>query len=315
MDLKFNRKVGALVLVAAILVGSAIGLLKGAGDGSYAADPDSTLISNLVDDRAGVLDSSAASAVENVRENTRGTLLVLTVPTTGGVPVYDYTLDTAQSLAEDGRLSDTTGMLLVLAIEDNDYAFVYGSDLWELDYYYEDLLYDYLEPDFAKGRYADAVEEFCDELDDTVSDEYYDSSSDDMSAVIGFIVVLVIVIIVISSISKASRRRSSYTRSHSRSAAPFIFVNNSKRPPMPPRPYQSTPPRSSSSRPSGGFSGGSRSGFSGSSRSSFSGSSRSSFGGSSRSSFSGGSRGGFSGGSRGGFSGGSRGGFSGGGRK
>ena len=306
MDLKFNRKVGALVLVAAVLVGSAIGLLKGAGEGNYVApSPDSTLISNLVDDRAGVLDSSAASAVENVRENTRGTLLVLTVPTTGGVPVYDYTLDTAQSLAEEGRLSDTTGMLLVLAIDDMDYAFVYGSDLWELDYYYEDLLYEYLEPDFAKGRFSDAVQEFCDELDDYVEDDYY-YESDDSSAIIGFIVVLVIVLIVISSVSKARRRRSGYTRSYTRTSAPFIFINNSRRPPMPPRPYQPNPPRSNPPRSSsGGFSGGSRSGFSGSSRSSFSsGGSRSSFGGSSRSSFSGGSRGGFSGGSRGGFSGG-----------
>ncbi len=253
MKLKYNRKIGLLVLVLAVVLGSFIGISRHHMSNSADNNPGGAVLSNYVDDRAGVLNSSAVDAVSDLNQRINGTLLVLTVDSTGGQGAYDYTLDTAESLASQGRLSGSTGMLLVLAIDDQDYAFVYGSQLWELDSSYSYLMNHYLEPEFAKGDYSAAVEDFCDGLEDYLPG----ASSAGGFSMTRAVLVLVLILVIISLVG---RRRGG-------GCFP-IFIGRPRypRPPRPPR-----PPRSFGG---GGFSGGSRGGFSGGGRGGFSGGGR-----------------------------------------
>lgn len=306
MKNKYNRKLGAIVLVLAILLGSCIGLLKGSGSsGASTPQTEQGQSSSYVDDGAGVLNSKAVKAVESFNEKGKGTLLVVTVDDCGESS-YEHAVALANDLADEGRLSARSGMLLLLDTGREDYGFVYGSDLGQyLDYSYDLLLRTNVEPDFAEGDYSGAVVSFAESLEGEIGGSVTPSGSSG-SASVGFgglLFVAILVLIIVLSITRGAkrRRRGGYVPYF----VPVPPVRRGPRyTPVPPR--APNPPRSHSSSGShGGFSGGGRGGFSGGG---FSGGGRSGFSGGG---FSGGGRSGSSGG---GFSGGGRGGFSGGGR-
>ena len=81
------------------------------------------------DDQAGVLSEKAIETIEEFNTRGKGTLLVQTVKTTAPKSCYEYTDDLAYDLSSQGKLSGHTGMILVLAIDDGDYTFLYGDSL------------------------------------------------------------------------------------------------------------------------------------------------------------------------------------------
>lgn len=249
-------------------------------------------------------------------------IVFVTVPTTGTASIEDY----AYTLFNDwdvGSSDKNNGILLLMAIDDDDYWLMQGKGLQ--DYItsgdLDDMLLNDLEPDFAAKDYSAGAEKLFTALfdavvgiynlnltlDTTLYDDYRavraenvytppvssSKSSGDGGGIL-LIVMIVIVIVLISAVNSRRRRRRAWQGGVGmpppRRRGPTVII--APRPPRPPRPpmgHEPPPP------PFGGF--GSRP--SGGSRPSSFGSGRSS-GGSRPSSFGGGRSGGFGGGRSGG---------------
>ena len=261
-------------------------------------------------------------------------IVFVTVPTTGTASIEDYAYTLFNSWGI-GSGDKNNGILLLMAIDDDDYWLMQGKGLQ--DYItsgdLDDMLYNDLEPDFAAKDYSAGAEKLFTALfeavvrvydlnltlDTTLYEDYravrsesaYTPSaaprnSDDSedAAIILWVVVIVLVIALITIVNSFRRRRRVYRGGMGMPPPPprrrgptVIFAPRPPRPPRPPMGHEPPPP------PFGGFGSGRPSG--GSRPSSF-GSSRPS-GGSRPSSFGGGRS---SGGSRpsGGFGGGRSGG-------
>ncbi len=259
-------------------------------------------------------------------------IVFVTVPTTGTASIEDYAYTLFNSWGI-GSSDKNNGILLLMAIDDDDYWLMQGKGLQ--DYItsgdLDDMLYNDLEPDFAAKDYSAGAEKLFTALfeavvrvydlnltlDTTLYEDYravrsesaYTPSaaprnSDDSedAAIILWVVVIVLVIALITIVNSFRRRRRVYRGGMGmppprRRGPTVIFAPRPPRPPRPPMGHEPPPP------PFGGFGSGRPSG--GSRPSSF-GSSRPS-GGSRPSSFGGGRS---SGGSRpsGGFGGGRSGG-------
>ena len=273
-------------------------------------------------------------------DQTGAQIVVLTVDFLDGAEIEDY----AYAVFNDwgiGSADKNNGVLLLLVIGEENYWAVQGKGLENTlsSGTLGDILYDYLEADFAAGDYDAGVRKTFDALYTSLERIYgsvsggsvpnsypggyndgYDysdgySSGGSFAAAL-FLVFLVIVIVIVAVSLGSWRRGRRYYRS--RPFYPPVYP----RPPMPPRrppfggpgpmggppPRPPRPPRNNGPRPPFGGSGGGSIFGGGSSRGG--GAGRSSFGGGSRSGgFGGSSRGGgFSSRSRGGGGGGSRGG-------
>lgn len=261
-------------------------------------------------------------------------IVFVTVPTTGTTSIEDYAYTLFNSWGI-GSSDKNNGILLLMAIDDDDYWITQGKGLQ--DYItsgdLDDMLLNDLEPDFAAKDYSAGAEKLFTALfeavvrvydlnltlDTTLYEDYravrsesaYTPSaaprnSDDSedAAIILWVVVIVLIIALITIVNSFRRRRRVYRGGMGMPPPPprrrgptVIFAPRPPRPPRPPMGHEPPPP------PFGGFGSGRPSG--GSRPSSF-GSSRPS-GGSRPSSFGGGRS---SGGSRpsGGFGGGRSGG-------
>ncbi len=264
-------------------------------------------------------------------------IVFVTVPTTGTASIEDYAYTLFNSWGI-GSSDKNNGLLLLMAIDDDDYWLVQGKGIQ--DYItsgdLDDMLYNDLEPDFAAKDYSAGAEKLFTALFDAVvrvyglnltldttlyedyravrSESAYTPSAaprnDDSgdAAIVLWVVVIVLVIALITIVNSFRRRRRIYRGGMGMPPPPprrrgptIIFAPRPPRPPRPPMGHKPPPP------PFGGFgsgrpSGGSRpSGF-GSGRSS-GGSRSSSFGGGRSSGGFGGGRSGGGGASRGGGAG------------
>lgn len=298
--------------------------------------------SNYTNDWANVIDEDVEKKINeanNKLEETNGSqIFVVTVDFLDGEDIDDY----AYNLFNEwniGSAEYNNGVLLLLVIGEEDYYCLQGSGIEDTlsTGVLQNILDDYLEPDFAIGNYSDGVEKTFEQLyekaiksigepiDDSTNaipidptpsqpSNNGDSSSGFgkvfgvMSTFIGIMITLVVIMVIVMILSSLfrPRYRTTYTRPRPY-RRPFIFFGGPHYD-RPPRPNNyNRPPGGTGSfgggvhRSSGGFNS-SRSSFGGSGRSSSSfGSGRSSFGGAGRSS--GGFRGGGGGRSRGGGAG------------
>ena len=141
---RFKKIRGAISLFAAvtILLLSAVGV--------FAADyPKQT---NYVADEEGVLSESTIRSIQTTNENlmgdTKTTIGVCTVKTTGDMDIAEY----AKNVYTNWKMGD--GLLILIASEDNNYYFVPSTTL---DKYLTNddlttLRNDYLEEDFKSGN-------------------------------------------------------------------------------------------------------------------------------------------------------------------
>ena len=261
-------------------------------------------------------------------------IVFVTVPTTGTASIEDYAYTLFNSWGI-GSSDKNNGILLLMAIDDDDYWLMQGKGLQ--DYItsgdLDDMLLNDLEPDFAAKDYSAGAEKLFTALfeavvrvydlnltlDTTLYEDYRavrsesaytpsaaprNSGDSEDAAIVLWVVVIVLIIALITIVNSFRRRRRVYRGGMGMPPPPprrrgptVIFAPRPPRPPRPPMGHEPPPP------PFGGFGSGRPSG--GSRPSSF-GSSRPS-GGSRPSSFGGGRS---SGGSRpsGGFGGGRSGG-------
>ncbi len=243
-------------------------------------------------------------------------IVVVAVNTTGNLSMSDYTYELFNSwqIGKDTYL----GMLLVMAIGDDDYYAMTGT---KLENYLSagdlsEMLNQYLEPDFAAKDYDAGARKFFEAAYQRVSEELNlnlsaadarkeaenyiaQHTTMEMTAVreehgtvasrsgggeslMGYIVVIIILLIVLSNVMRMGRRR----RRFMPPPPPHMHM---RMPPMGPRPRRSPPPPMGGfggpdrpprgGRPGGGFGGASRGGgFTGGRSGGFSGG----FGGASR---------------------------------
>ena len=363
MKLFEKRSVAAIVMVLAIVAGI---LLGQAGKPEDVGPLSTTVVGSYtyVYDHAGVLTDDTMEYIDAMNESlfaqTGAQIMIVAQDTTGGTDIVDYAIGLGNQYGV-GSAERNNGLVIVLALEDytpsglkGDYGVACGDGLYSYGDELTNLLYYYMEDDFAAGDYDAGVKRTFDAYIDWFEDFYgvtvrenyvpgvgesYTSSSGayytqtegtveaDAGTVMICIILVLIFLLIIWVISDGVR----YTRYRRRYMRPGMGIPTRRYYPIfwgrPRRPRRPTPPPRPGKRPpnnnrrppnGGGFGGG---GSFGGNRGGFSGGSRGgsrgssgSFGGSR-----GGSRGSFGGGgsfggSRGGFSGGSRGGSFGGSR-
>lgn len=120
-------------------------------------------------DEAQVLDESLETTINTLSEElfreSGAEIAVMTVDFLSGKDIDDFTYDTFNDLGI-GSKERNNGVLLVLAIAQDDYYVMVGSGI---DDYFtgaklQAMLDEYLEPYFAKYEYSKAVALFCDQM-------------------------------------------------------------------------------------------------------------------------------------------------------
>ena len=349
-----KRSVAAVVLLLAIAAGIFIGQAKKpSGEASTAIVGSYT----YVYDHAGVLTDNTMGHIDamdaSLFAQTGAQIMVVTVDSTGGTDIVEYAEDLGNQYGV-GSAERDNGLVLVLAVKDyaqngllGDYGMAEGDGLQDQDRELLNILYTYMEDDFAAGNYDAGVKRTVDAYMDWFSDYYgvtlkenyvpavretYSAGSGYYTQTNGYVapavgalisgVMTLVIVLLVAWVILDGIRWSRYRRRYLRPGMGIPTVRyypvfwgrpRRRRPPPPPPPGgpHNRPPRGGGMPPmGGGFGGGSFGGRPG-------GGSRGGFGGGG--SFggrpSGGSRGGFGGGgSFGGRpGGGSRGGFGGGG--
>lgn len=217
-----------------------------------------------VNDSASVLDEATEGHIilnnDALYKACGAQIVIVTVDSTGHTAIEDY----AYSLFNDWGIGSekNNGLLLVMAIDDDDYWLLQGKGLQ--DYItagdLDDLLFDDLEPDFARKDYSAGAKKLFDALFETVAQTYNlslkvdDSLYEDYIAQYGGasepdlvaptteqkegsdimpLVFLAIVCLVVVSICTRPAARPTH-RPRRRSHVPPIIMT--PRPPRPPRP-------------------------------------------------------------------------------
>ncbi len=203
-----NHKVAWAVTILLVVAAIALGQFKA---------PVRQSDSFYVTDKANLFSASEESAIldacQRLQHTAGSRMIVVTVKHTGLQGMESYTED----LWDDWKLS-SVDMLLVMT--DDDYYFLYGSELWEtMDYAYRDLLDRYLEPEFAVRQYGDAVLAFISgaeivllgEDDIGYPDDGYGYSSNGSGVLLGFLIfALIVVVVLVFSKSRPASKRSYY---------------------------------------------------------------------------------------------------------
>ena len=252
-----------LVLAASPLAATAaLGGVIGQSDSFYVADYADVI---TADTEQYIIEKNA-----DLEQLCGGQIVVAAVDFLDGMDIEDY----AYKLFSDWEIGDAdkkNGVLLLLAIGEENYWCMQGRGLenkltsGDID----DILWDYLEEDFAAGDYDAGVRSVFDALYDRIADIYgmsgqgtgssgangnesgYTAAADSFKKILKIVIIITLIIVVlfiISASSNGKRRR------------PVVFIPTS-RPSRPPRTSRTTgggirPSRPSSSRAS--FSGGSR---------------------------------------------------------
>ena len=256
-----------LVLAASPLAATAaLGGVIGQSDSFYVADYADVI---TADTEQYIIEKNA-----DLEQLCGGQIVVAAVDFLDGMDIEDY----AYKLFSDWEIGDAdkkNGVLLLLAIGEENYWCMQGRGLenkltsGDID----DILWDYLEEDFAAGDYDAGVRSVFDALYDRIADIYgmsgqgtgssgangnesgYTAAADSFKKILKFVIIITLIIVVLFVISASS---------NGKRRKPVVFIPTS-RPSRPPRTSRTTgggirparPSRPSSSRSS--FSGGSRS--------------------------------------------------------
>ena len=143
-----------------------------------------------------------------------GQIVVVTVTSLDGMNIEDY----GYEIFNDWKIGDgdaNNGVLLLLAIGEENYWCMTGRGLENqlTSGKISDILWDYLEPDFAAGDYDAGVRSTFDVLYNTVSEiyenggAYSSASASDIISVIVTVIFLIIILAIAIIISVFRRRR------------------------------------------------------------------------------------------------------------
>ena len=172
-----RHAVSVLSLIFALIFSIAL------APGALAAVPDRPE-NQYVLDSAGVLSSSTERRIisenQELFEDCGAEIVIVAVDFLGGESIEDYAYRLFNSWGI-GSTERNNGLLLVLAIgEENYYAQAgYGIDDYFSETRLDDILTEYLEPDFAKEDYEDGVEKTFDVMLSEMSSYYKDGPGRD----------------------------------------------------------------------------------------------------------------------------------------
>jgi uncharacterized protein len=119
---------------------------------------------NHVDDRANVLDAGTEQRIDGylteLEQKTGAQIIVLTVDTTGGEPIFDYAMRQAEAW-KLGQKGKDNGVLIALAVKDRKYQILTGYGLEGVlpDGWLHLVREQYFVPNFRKGDYATGLEQ------------------------------------------------------------------------------------------------------------------------------------------------------------
>lgn len=181
MKLFEKRSVAAIVMVLAIVVGILLGQARrpeNVGEASTSVVGTYT----YVYDHAGVLTDDTMKHIDAMNESlfaqTGAQIMVVTVDSTGGTNIVDYAADLGNQYGV-GSAERDNGLVIVLALEDytpsglkGDYGVAGGDGLYSYGDELTNLLYYYMEDDFAAGDYDAGVERTFDAYIDWFADHY-----------------------------------------------------------------------------------------------------------------------------------------------
>lgn len=132
---------------------------------------------NHVDDRARVINDSAETQIiavlAELEQKTGAQVIVLTIDTTGGAPIEDYALRTAErwKLGQKGK---DNGVLVVVAVKDKQYRIEVGSGLEGRlpDGFVGSIGRKYFRPYFQRGDYSTGIQQGTLALVGAIAKEY-----------------------------------------------------------------------------------------------------------------------------------------------
>ena len=265
-----KRRLCAFFAAAILLVGSALAI---------PAKPESGFVS----DEAGVLSADTIKHINEHNEilfsNTGAVIAIATVEDTEGKDIDDYTYRTFNDWGV-GDKGESNGLLLLLDIGGDNYFAAPGKKITSAltESRISDILYDYLEEDFADRDYDAGVRKVFDAFYDWYEDYYTGSQTpstgkdvygpepvnDSVWATVGaawlfFLIVGLVILVVVLDGLRWSRYRRRYLMPGMPPPrvlyTPFLWGRPRRRRPPPPPPRNRRPPRPPSSGRPGGFSG------------------------------------------------------------
>jgi uncharacterized protein len=176
----------------------------------------------MVNDFANIIDDATQAQIEQklrdfkAKTNPQVEIAVVTVQTTGGRPIFDYSLALARGWKIGSKENDNPSLLLLIAVDDKKYFAQISRDLEDelTDGIAGQLHRQYLVPAFRAGNYTKGISDTVDAYIRTIeerksapnasptpkqssTEKYGIGSSTIFCCLIGFIL-LVIVIIIIS---------------------------------------------------------------------------------------------------------------------
>jgi uncharacterized protein len=128
-----------------------------------------------VEDRAGIIEAGAkttlAGLLQELEQKTGAQFVILTVPSTEGVPIEQYSLERAERWGL-GRRGKDDGLLMVVAVQDRKYRFETGYGLEQVlpDSLLGSIGRGYLVPAFRRGDYSRGVVDTASVIARTIAD-------------------------------------------------------------------------------------------------------------------------------------------------
>ena len=129
------------------------------------AMPDLQMPQEYVDDTAGVIDAGHKHALNGIlqelEQKTGVQYIILTVETTGGIPIEDFSIDLAHNKWKLGQKGKDNGLLFTLAVKDRTYRFEvgYGLEGFITDRFAGQVGRDFLVPYLKQGLYSQGIYE------------------------------------------------------------------------------------------------------------------------------------------------------------
>lgn len=151
-----------------------LGLLPGQ---ARAAVPLSPPANGYIADYAGVLSNATEQGIlrknRHLTAQTGAAIVVVTVNTLAGMDIYEYAMELFNTWGI-GSAEENNGLLLLLAIEEENYYSLPGSGITDAltPSVLDNLQWNYLEQDFAAGDYDAGVRQLFDEYYNWFDDYY-----------------------------------------------------------------------------------------------------------------------------------------------
>jgi uncharacterized protein len=155
MSWRFDMRLTLALLTSALLLTSVSGEVR-------AAQTDLPVPRHYVEDYANVINPSDEQSLNGVlqelEQKTGAQYIVLTVQTTAGVPIEQFSIELAEKW-KLGQKGKDNGMLFVLAAKDRRYRFEvgYGLEGFVTDQYCDRVAREFLVPYLKKGDYSQGI--------------------------------------------------------------------------------------------------------------------------------------------------------------